>query len=484
MSPSTDVADREWTVTLDGKPWASAARYEVENPTTGRPLTSAPDLSEEEVGRAVAAAQAAQPAWGAMPPRARAAVIRQLAATIREHREELATLDTLDGGFTLSMMRGDVDAAAELMEIFADMALDLGGRTIPVSTNLHYTMQVPYGVVARIGAFNHPFFFAAAKVAAPLVAGNAVVLKAPDQTPLSSLRLAELAVGILPDNLLITVSGRGAVTGRALVRHPEVRRIGFIGSTATGQSIQRDAAETGVKHVSLELGGKNAQIVFADADLEAAAAGAVAGMNFTWVAGQSCGSTSRLLVHSSVADEVIGRVAERMAAIRVGDPLDPSVDMGPLVSEAQFQKSISAIAEGRKAGATVATGGGRPAGLDEGWFVEPTLLTGVSPGSFVEQNEIFGPVLSVTTFDADEEAVRIANGVQYGLTSSIWTRDVTRAHVVARQIEAGYILVNSGSRHFWGLPFGGVKASGIGREESLDELISYTETKTVTVLLS
>lgn len=173
-----------------------------------------------------------------------------------------------------------------------------------------------------------------------------------------------------------------------------------------------------------------------------------------------------------------------MAAIRVGDPLDPSVDMGPLVSEAQFQKSISAIAEGRKAGATVATGGGRPAGLDEGWFVEPTLLTGVSPGSFVEQNEIFGPVLSVTTFDADEEAVRIANGVQYGLTSSIWTRDVTRAHVVARQIEAGYILVNSGSRHFWGLPFGGVKASGIGREESLDELISYTETKTVTVLLS
>ena len=161
MSPSTDVADREWTVTLDGKPWASAARYEVENPTTGRPLTSAPDLSEEEVGRAVAAAQAAQPAWGAMPPRARAAVIRQLAATIREHREELATLDALDGGFTLSMMRGDVDAAAELMEIFADMALDLGGRTIPVSTNLHYTMQVPYGVVARIGAFNHPFFFAA-----------------------------------------------------------------------------------------------------------------------------------------------------------------------------------------------------------------------------------------------------------------------------------------------------------------------------------
>lgn len=483
MIPSIKVAQREWAVTLDGAPWVTASRYEVENPTTGEPLTTAPDLSEEEVGRVVAAAREAQPAWGALPPRSRAARLRQLAAVVRDHREELATLDALDGGFTLTMMRSDVDAAAELMDIFADMALELGGRTIPVSTNLHYTTQEPYGVVARIGAFNHPFFFAAAKVAAPLMAGNAVVLKAPDQTPLSSLRLAELAVGILPDNLLLTVSGRGAVAGRALVRHPDIRRIGFIGSTATGQSIQRDAAETGVKHVSLELGGKNAQIVFEDADLEAAAAGAVAGMNFTWVAGQSCGSTSRLLVHSSVADELTRLVAAKMAAIRVGDPLDPETEMGPLVSRAQMEKSIHAIAEGKRQGASVATGGDRPDGVGDGWFVAPTLLTGVEPGSFVEQNEIFGPVLAVTSFDTDEEAIAIANGVEYGLTSSIWTRDVTRAHLVARRVEAGYVLVNSGSRHFWGLPFGGVKASGIGREESLEELISYTETKTVTIML-
>lgn len=311
-----------------------------------------------------------------------------------------------------------------------------------------------------------------------------MLLKAPDQTPLSSLRLAELAVGILPDNLLLTVSGRGAVAGRALVRHPDIRRIGFIGSTETGQSIQRDAAEVGVKHVSLELGGKNAQIVFEDADLEAAAAGAVAGMNFTWVAGQSCGSTSRLLVHASIADELSRLVAEKMAAIRVGDPLDPATEMGPLVSRAQFDKSMRAIDEGRKAGATVAVGGRRPTGLDEGWFVEPTLLLGVEPGSFVEQREIFGPVLSVITFETDDEAVAIANGVEYGLTSSIWTRDITRAHTIAKRVEAGYILINGGSRHFWGLPFGGVKASGIGREESLDELISYTETKTTTVMLS
>lgn len=484
MSTQPDPASRDWTITLHGKPWSTTGRYVVENPTTGRELASVPDVSEGEIATIVAAAKAAQPAWGALPPRDRAKVLRTFANVLREHRTELATLDALDGGFTLGMMRGDVDAAAELIDIFADMALDLGGRTIPVSTNLHYTTQVPYGVVARIGAFNHPFFFAAAKVAAPLMAGNAVILKAPDQTPLSSLRLAELAVGVLPDNLLVTVSGRGATTGRAVVRHPDIRRIGFIGSTATGQSIQRDAAETGVKHVSLELGGKNAQIVFPDADLEAASAGAVAGMNFSWVAGQSCGSTSRLLVHSSVADEVIGRVAALMAAIRVGDPLDPETEMGPLVSQAQYEKSVHAIAEGARAGATIAVGGHRPLDRHEGWFLEPTLLTGVEPGSFVEQNEIFGPVLSVTTFETDDEAVEIANGVQYGLTSSIWTRDITRAHLIARRVEAGYVLINSGSRHFWGLPFGGVKASGIGREESLEELLSYTETKTTTVLLS
>lgn len=483
MSPSPNAATRTWNAVLDGVAWETSSRYEVENPTSAEPLASVPDLDASEVDRMVRAAHAAQPEW-ALPPRARAAVLRRLAATIRDHKEELAELDALDGGFTLPMMPNDVDAAAELIDIFADMALELGGRTIPVSANLHYTTQIPYGVVARIGAFNHPFFFAASKIAAPLMAGNAVVLKAPDQTPLSSLRLAELATGVLPTNLLLVVSGRGAVAGRALVRHPDVRRIGFIGSTTTGQSIQRDAAETGVKHVTLELGGKNAQIVFEDADLEAAAAGAVAGMNFTWVAGQSCGSTSRLLVHSSVAEQMIRLVAERMASIRVGDPLDPSTEMGPLVSRAQMEKSMHAISEALSAGATVETGGHRPDGTPDGWFVAPTLLSGVAPGSFVEQNEIFGPVLSVITFDSDEEAIAIANGVEYGLTSSIWTRDITRAHVVAQRVEAGYVLVNSGSRHFWGLPFGGVKASGIGREESLEELLSYAETKTTTIMLT
>jgi len=478
------IVDNKWNVFVDGSPLDVERRYTVIDPSTGRDLARVPDCSEADVDRAVQAARRAQPAWAALPPRERAGVLRELVAVLRQHRDEFAMLDAVDGGFAFPMMRTDVDAALELMEIFADMALELGGKTLPVSTNLHFTTHEPYGVVARIGAFNHPFFFGAAKIAAPLMAGNAVILKAPDQTPLSSLRLAEVAAQVLPENLLITISGRGAVSGRAIVRHPDIRRIGFIGSTATGQAIQKDAADAGVKHVSLELGGKNAQIVFADADLEKAARGAVSGMNFTWTAGQSCGSTSRLLIHESVAEVVTARVAELVSEIVVGHPLDENAQMGPLVSQAQYDKSVHAIAEGVREGATVVAGGGRPEGAGaEGFYLRPTVLAGVKPGSFVEQNEIFGPVLSLVTFATDDEAVEIANGVDYGLTASIWTSDINRAHRVARQVEAGYVLVNGGSRHYWGLPFGGVKASGVGREESLEEMLSYAEIKTTTIVL-
>ncbi|MGH3318373.1 MAG: aldehyde dehydrogenase family protein [Nocardioidaceae bacterium] len=479
------AGDRDWRAFLGGAPMAPSRTYAVEDPSSGEPFTEAPDCTPEEVDAAVRAAHDAQRAWARIPPRQRAARIRELATVLREHREELALLDAVDGGFPLQMMRGDVDAGLELMEMFADLALDLGGRTIPVSDNLHYTVQQPYGVVARIVAFNHPFFFAASKVAAPLVAGNAVVLKAPDQTPLSALRMAELAAGVLPQDLLVAVTGQGTVAGRALVRHSLVRRIGFIGSPPTGRAIQRDAAEVGVKNVSLELGGKNAQIVMPDADLDAAAAGAVQGMNFTWTAGQSCGSTSRLLLHESIADKVSAQVADLVAAIRVGHPLDEATQMGPLIDRAQYDKTLAAIESGTRSGARVLTGGGRPDSVGEqGWYVAPTVLDGVDPRSALAQNEVFGPVLSVLTFTDEDDAVRIANDVDYGLTASIWTGDVTCAHRMASAVEAGYVLVNSPSRHFWGLPFGGVKASGVGREESSEELLSYTETKATTVVLS
>ncbi|MBW0101740.1 aldehyde dehydrogenase family protein [Pseudonocardia sp. KRD-291] len=460
------------------------ARYEVEDPTTGGVLTDAPDCSAEDVDRIVRAAAGAQHVWGSVPPRARAAKVREFAALLRAHTEELATLDALDAGFPLPVMRADVDAAATLLEIMADHALALGGATYPLSGNLHYSLQEPYGVVGRIVPFNHPLFFAAGKVAAPLMAGNAVVLKAPDQTPLSSLRMAELASEVFGPDLCAVVSGRGAVSGQALVRHPLIRRIGFIGAPGTGRLIQREAAESGVKYVSLELGGKNALIVMPDADLDAAAASAVAGMNFTATAGQSCGSTSRLLLHESIAEEVLASVVEQVRAVRVGHPLADGTQMGPVIDRRQYDKTLAAIHAATGAGAEVLAGGGRPDTVgEEGWYVAPTVLARVAPDNPAAMEEIFGPVLSVLTFADEAEALEIANRTEYGLTAGVWTSDVTRAHRMAGRLQAGYVWVNGSSRHYWGLPFGGVKSSGVGREESVEELLSYTETKAVTVVL-
>lgn len=483
--PAHRVVDREWRMVAAGQQHDVARRYVTENPATELPLAEVPDCTPEDVGRAVAAARAAQGAWARMAPRERARHVRGFAQALRAHREELATIDALDGGFPISSMRLDVDAAAEYVEIMCDLALGLGGRTIPATgQHLHYTLQQPYGVVARIVPYNHPLFFAASKIAAPLVAGNSVVLKAPEQAPLSALRIAEIAEQVLPPGLLTVVTGRGPDSGRALVRHPDVRRIAFIGSEQTGRSIQRDAADTGVKDVTLELGGKNAMIVASDADPVRAAAGAVAGMNFTATMGQSCGSTSRLLVHRGLVDEVLGHVRALVERIRVGDPLAEETEMGPLITRTHYERVMGAIGTARADGAEVVAGGGRPRGVgDRGWFVAPTVLAGVPRDSALAQTEIFGPVLSVLTFDDIDEAVDIANGVDYGLTAAVWTENVGAAHSLAARLDAGYVWINGSSRHFWGVPFGGFKDSGIGREDSLEELVSFSQTKAVNVLL-
>jgi 2-formylbenzoate dehydrogenase len=275
----------------------------------------------------------------------------------------------------------------------------------------------------------------------------------------------------------------GSVVGPAMIAHPLVRRIAFTGSVATGQSVLQSAAAAGIKSVSLELGGKNPMIILPDADVAAASAGAVTGMNFHWTGGQSCGSTSRLLVHRSVVDEVVARVVESVHKIRIGDPLDPATEMGSMITPEHRDRVLGFIEQGRAEGLRLAIGGGVPDGLSEGAFVAPTVFTGVPPASALAVNEIFGPVLVVTAFDTTEQAIELANGTSYGLTASVWTRDLSAAHRTARALDAGYVWVNTASRHFVGMPFGGVKDSGLGREESVEELHSFTQTKAVTIRL-
>ncbi|MFI6698627.1 aldehyde dehydrogenase family protein [Streptomyces sp. NPDC050509] len=482
------VADREWLLTVGGRPRLarSGRTYSVECPATEAPIAVAPDASAEDVDQAVRVASDAGASWRALNVRERGRRLRVLAEAVREHAEELALLDALDSGNPVTAMRNDVEWGAEVIDLFADFASHLGGATIPATPeNLHFTRRSPFGVVARIVPFNHPVFFAASKVAAPLMAGNTVVLKPSDITPLSALRLAEIAAGVLPPGVLTTVTGNGPAASSALVRHPLIRRIGFIGSDRVGRIIQRDAAEVGVKDISLELGGKNALIVCPDADLEAAAEGIVNGMNFAWSAGQSCGSTSRVLLHASIAGEVLPLVRDRVAAIRIGSPVDPGTQMGPLASPAQYDKARQYIDVALAEGATLLHGGRRPPGeaFARGHYLQPTVFTDVRPGMRIEQEEVFGPVMSVLTFTDLDEAVAITNGVDYGLTASIWTRDVSTALSLADRVEAGYVWINGASRHFWGMPFGGIKSSGLGREESIEEMLSYTELKAVNVLV-
>jgi 2-formylbenzoate dehydrogenase len=479
-----DPAARTWRLLIGGELVAPVAgrSYPVENPATTDLLAHVPDGDAADIANAQRAAADAAPGWARRAPSDRARRVRRLAAVLRDHSEELATLDALDLGSPLPAMRLDVERAAESLELFADLALQLGGQVIPATAeHLHFTVRAPFGVVGRILPFNHPLMFAAGKIAAPLVAGNTVIVKPADQTPLSALRMGELFADDLPAGVLNVVSGNGPTTGAAIAAHPGIPRIAFIGSERTGRAIQETAARSAVKQVSLELGGKNAIVVFPDADLDAAAHGAVAGMNFTASTGQSCGSTSRLLVHVDVAAQVTAAVRELMAQLRTGDPFDPATDVGPLVSQLQYDRVLDHLRRAQDEGAHLALGGGRPAGLDRGHYLEPTLLTDVTAEMRIAHDEVFGPVLSVMTFRDDAEALRLANSVDYGLTASIWTRDLVRAHTFADGFDVGYVWVNGSSRHFAGVPYGGWKASGIGQEESVDELLGFTRVKAVTI---
>lgn len=480
------LAQRDWRLLIGGelRPATGGRTFTTFDPCTERALAQVPDAASGDVDAAADAAAAARVTWRAVPATERAALVLDFANLVEEHAEELAFLDAIDAGSPIRNARFDVRIALEQMRMFAGFALEMKGQTIPASNALHLTLREPVGVVAKIWPYNHPMMFAC-RIAAPLIAGNPVVGKPPEAAPLSTLRLAELANEVFPPGVVNIVVGDGPAVPDRLVRHRAVRRIGFIGSEPTGRAIQRAAAETGVKHVTLELGGKNAMVVFADADVDAAAAGAVFGMNFTW-SGQSCGSNSRLLVQRPIYDAVVAKVAELVRARRICDPLDETSEQGTMINRAQYDKSLSYINIALHEGGRLVTGGGRPEGEDyrTGHFVAPTVIADVRPDSRIAQEEVFGPVLSVIGFDTEEEAVDIANSVDYGLTASVWTRDLDRAIRVVRNIEAGHTWINGSSLHFPNVPYGGIKASGVGaKEECLEELLSYTEEKVVNIMV-
>jgi len=460
---------------------ASGQTMDAVNPATGEVVARVPAGDAEDVQVAYEAAEAAFPEWSEAPPAERALALRTLADVVDAHADELAALDVMDNGSPIKEMRKDVPIATAQLRYFAGLVLQLRGETIPTGPGrLNYTLRQPFGVVARIIPFNHPLMFAAGKIAAPLAAGNAVIMKPSEHTSLSALRLAELANDVLPPGVLNMVTGYGQAVGDALVTHPGIRRLAFIGAATTGRAIQARAAGVAVKHVSLELGGKNPIVVFDDADLEAAVDGAIRGMNFTWQ-GQSCGSTSRLLVQRDCYDDFVARVGQRIAAMRTGPPLDPASDLGAIVSRPQLDKVLSYIEIGRGEQARLVTGGQRltDGDLAAGNFISPALFADVDPAGRLATEEIFGPVLAAIPFDGYPDALAIANSVEYGLTASVFTRDLRTAMAFCRDVEAGYVWVNETSRHFLGAPFGGVKNSGVGREEDLAEIESYTQLKAV-----
>lgn len=454
-------------------------------PGTGETVARVPLAGPEAVDRAVQAAASAQPAWAALGTAERGRALRRWADALRADAERLARIDALDSGNPLPAMRNDLAYAADSLDYFAGIARELHGKTLPASAKgLHMTLREPYGVVGRILPFNHPLMFTVYHAAAPLAAGNTVVVKAPDQTPVSPLEAAYLAAEVLPEGVLTVLTGDGATTGAALVDHPGVRRIGFTGRRETGLKVMGAAAASGVlKHVTAELGGKNPLLVFPDADPAYVAEQAAMGMNFESSQGQSCGSTSRLFVPADLHGAVVEALEARLARITVGDPLDSATTMGPLVSRAQLDSVSGYVASGRDQGARLVVGGGRPESAPGGGFyLAPTLFDRVEPGCRIAAEEIFGPVLSVLTWRDRDELLRLANATPLGLTANIITRRLDWALDAAREVEAGCVWINGRGQHFLETPFGGYKDSGIGSEGSMESLQSYTRTKALHML--
>lgn len=461
---------------------ASQEWFETKDPSTGAVLAQVPRGKAEDIDRAVAAARTCfeSEEWQRFHPAERGRIMHKIAAALREDLESIALLETHDTGKPLTQGRKDVEAAAQYFEYYAGMADKIFGETIPVQPGiLDYTLREPIGVTAHIVPWNYPLQIIARSAAAAIATGNTVVAKPAEDTPLTALKLAEIIdQTTLPKGVFNVVTGYGSEAGAALCEHPDIDHITFTGSVQTGSAVMAAAARN-VKPVTLELGGKSPNVLFEDCDQEEA---------LDWVsrsiiqnAGQTCSAGSRLLIHQSIKEEFLHKLAERLESVSIGKGED-DLDLGPVLNEKQYERIQGFMETARNEGAKFRCGGHREQGdgLSGGYFFQPTIIEGLSPKSHVSQEEIFAPVMAVFAFETEEEAIRLANGTEYGLVAGIWTKDASRAHRVASKIRAGQVFINNyGAGGGVQMPFGGYKKSGFGREKGLEALRNYTVLKNV-----
>jgi aldehyde dehydrogenase (NAD+) len=480
------VKIRQTKMLIDGK-WIdsiSGRTFETINPATGEVIAHVAEGEAGDIDKAVKAARKAfdKGPWRKMNARERGRLLYKLADLIEQNKEELAKLETLDNGKPLvDSMNADLPLVIDCYRYYAGWADKIEGKTIPINGPYFcYTRHEPVGVVGQIIPWNFPLLMQAWKWGPALASGCTIVLKPAEQTPLSALRVAELAMEAgFPEGVINVVPGFGETAGAAVAEHYDVDKVAFTGSTEVGKLIMQAAARTNLKRVTLELGGKSPNIIFADSDLEAAVEGSHTGLFFNQ--GQCCCAGSRLFVEQKIHDQFVEQMVKKVKKTKVGDPFDPKTTQGPQVSQEQFDKVMGYIEQGKSAGATLASGGGRVGKL--GYFVEPTIFTGVKDEMKIACEEIFGPVMSVIPFKDIDEVVQRGNRSMYGLAAAVWTKDISKAHRVAAELKAGTVWVNCYDVFDAAAPFGGFKMSGIGRELGEYALRNYTEVKTVTVAM-